>query len=844
MGRSSDAEERLGATWGLCRELVGLGPSLQELQALCDLALVCAGKGQDFCGSEMKETMSELVGVMFHFPQELQDKLSTVGEVFWKSKLEGKETLIGLPIQYLLFRCMNQDCDGKIVERLFHVRTALNIFDFSDSSSDTLKHMLLQCMINPLLLGNGSFGRKFLAYLFTVDKEFLYQLHLAVKGHIALSSKKVAECYAEIYYLAWSALSSKPVFAQHLLSFESECIQDLMHKCVLVAVKKTASIMFHFIASLNNFKFQDHANVSKFEAMLTHLWEPILWRFIKAPNPIVRHNAYACFFISFPVLDSHQSVRIRDEELASQIRLLVESLKEDSAQVRELAAREVPRILSLFWSIFPLAAASEIVNTLVEDLAFDFSSEGSKVRSSAINGIKSLLSNSSSHAMIIPKLKLLEHHIFDSSSCSRSKTLELLIFIRDKVPSVKFYDFISEKNILAALAVEKTESNQKRFAELLQPSYFPDSKSDLHAEDLSRCLVLISENHFAAYRLLLQTFFWKKKKELLQVIQFLISFIWPENESERENTRQRNPRKKSKAALERMTPETRELVFSILLILLQRALNSDLKESVMELIDIEKIFEDFGPLSQSHKDIQAMVLLFCSSEEVPFTIHKKNFFQYLNEAFISSSVEQVQASVRFLVSQETPEIFDVLIKALTGQSAKALISPDLAASLLNASLFDKDLALELVRNESRLHSMVAAASTLAKRELHSCILLTYLWNVFILAHLNGHENSSVSELGHLLCIHLVEGLERLRNEKQAEPSRRVKRRKVQKALTHTVNQELESDIILEGVRLFFSAVALNIAVSERSQVCCALQELVSAQPLRKSQLGVDLDGVL
>ena len=63
------------------------------------------------------------------------------------------------------------------------MRECLQLIDMEDSSSDTLKHLMLRCTISPLILRTLD-GRRFLAYVFSLHASFVSSLHSAVKNQV------------------------------------------------------------------------------------------------------------------------------------------------------------------------------------------------------------------------------------------------------------------------------------------------------------------------------------------------------------------------------------------------------------------------------------------------------------------------------------------------------------------------------------------------------------------------------------------------------------------------------------------------------------------------------------
>ena len=67
------------------------------------------------------------------------------------------------------------------IKRLFNIRQTLHYFDYDDSSTESLKGLLLYCLLSPLYL-NCSEGVRFLAFLFELHLDFVDQIHSTIKN--------------------------------------------------------------------------------------------------------------------------------------------------------------------------------------------------------------------------------------------------------------------------------------------------------------------------------------------------------------------------------------------------------------------------------------------------------------------------------------------------------------------------------------------------------------------------------------------------------------------------------------------------------------------------------------
>lgn len=94
------------------------------------------------------------------------------------------------------------------------VRGALELFDFDDSSADTIRGFLLQCAAHPKFLvppaphSKGGEGRKFLVFLFGLHPSLVDGLHRTIKNQLPLANLKVQRFYGDLYLRAWKSVAA------------------------------------------------------------------------------------------------------------------------------------------------------------------------------------------------------------------------------------------------------------------------------------------------------------------------------------------------------------------------------------------------------------------------------------------------------------------------------------------------------------------------------------------------------------------------------------------------------------------------------------------------------------
>jgi hypothetical protein len=88
------------------------------------------------------------------------------------------------------------------LKRLYAVRQALTLFDFTDSSASSIVDLLSFCYSSALFQKSAD-GRKFLAYAFTLDSELVTRFHATLKFQIPAAPKSLVDVFGEIYLKAW-----------------------------------------------------------------------------------------------------------------------------------------------------------------------------------------------------------------------------------------------------------------------------------------------------------------------------------------------------------------------------------------------------------------------------------------------------------------------------------------------------------------------------------------------------------------------------------------------------------------------------------------------------------------
>ena len=163
------------------------------------------------------------------------------------------------------------------IRRVHSMHRAILDYNIADASSRHLRELLLEAARTPCYY-KAQEGVKFLAFLFTISPAFVVQLHNSIKRLIPGASVPVASAIGEVYFRAWR--SCEGTFKANI----EDCIQDLMQRAILANpdLPKNQRI---FSPIRNILKVLHRAkNDRQAQAMLSRLYQPILWRHLKVAN--------------------------------------------------------------------------------------------------------------------------------------------------------------------------------------------------------------------------------------------------------------------------------------------------------------------------------------------------------------------------------------------------------------------------------------------------------------------------------------------------------------------------------------------------------------------------------
>ena len=276
-----------------------------------------------------------------------QSAIIKLCESWWHANAIQRDNLIVQCLPLLVL----QTLDGKNfqkshIKRLLNLKEALQIIDFNNPSSDSLRSLLLRVASNPLCL-RMSEGRNFLAALFQ-ETSLVSDLHLAIRAQIPEAKGTVLHAYGEIYLKAWKD-SANSVDDESRESIEHEALQDLVHAVIHVSSNTTAKSILTLLEPIHS------KRTPEIEGLLYRLYSPILWRSLGATSAQVRVNAIRALGQVFPLQDaSHTQTKAA---IAKSTLALKSALQDPDPRVRVAGSEATAKICAVFWDVL---AATDI----------------------------------------------------------------------------------------------------------------------------------------------------------------------------------------------------------------------------------------------------------------------------------------------------------------------------------------------------------------------------------------------------------------------------------------------------------------------------------------------------
>ncbi|OCT75511.1 condensin-2 complex subunit G2 isoform X1 [Xenopus laevis] len=440
---------------------------------------------EDVCYETLLECAAILSGIVYALPKSeshITLAIRHLCEAWWEKGLQGKEEFGKTAFLLLLAKSLEVKCVVADIGRLWHLHQALLSFDFNSEESHNVKDLLLQCFLSINHIKKEE-GRRFLSFLFSWDVNFIKMIHGTIKNQLQCLPKSLMTHIADIYFRAWKKASGDV-----LQTIEQSCIQDFMHHGVHLPRNSPLHPKVREVLSY----FHQQKLRQGVEEMLYNLYQPIIWRGLKARNSEVRSNAALLFVEAFPIRDPNLNHEDMDNEIQKQFEELFNLLEDPQPLVRSTGVLGVCKITAKYWEMIPPAILTDLLRKILGDLAADVSS--ADVRCSVFKCLPILLDNKLSHPLLENMLPALKFCLHDNSEKVRVAFVDMLLKIK-AVRAAKFWKICPMEQILARLEVDSRPVS-RRIVNLLFNSFFPvNQQEEVWCE---RCVALIQMNPAAA----------------------------------------------------------------------------------------------------------------------------------------------------------------------------------------------------------------------------------------------------------------------------------------------------------------------------------------------------------
>ena len=280
-----------------------------------------------------------------------QNAVLSMCEEWWFANAGSREVLIAQCLPLLVLQTLDgKDFQKSHMSNLYKIRDAFQVIDFTDPSSDSLRHLLLRITSNPLCLRMPE-GRNFLASLFR-DVDLLKDLHASIRAQIPEAKATVLQSYGEIYHKAWKNAADTPEVRDEI---EYQVLQDMTKGVIHALMPGTVRNCLTILEP-----FHGDKKTKEVAALLNRSYGPILWRALAAANPLVRKNAVVVLEKVFPLHDPNQG-NMKDA-VTKATDALRKALQDKDPRVRVASCEATAKICSLFWDALPASEIRMLLN--------------------------------------------------------------------------------------------------------------------------------------------------------------------------------------------------------------------------------------------------------------------------------------------------------------------------------------------------------------------------------------------------------------------------------------------------------------------------------------------------
>lgn len=434
----------------------------------------------------------------------LRTAICKLNEKLWAQERPERNSVASLTLVVLLVEALEEGATDGVVRRLWGMRGALGLFEWSEPENDSLRELLLSCFARPLFTKNGD-NRRVLGAIMAQCAPLVPEAHAVARAQLGAACAaaspggptpaglaKAGEAWGDVYYRAWAGAPD----AASRLALEQGALQDLVSRG-LGAARPAAFAAVRALLSV--FVGRKQARARGVEAMLLRTYAPLLFRALEAPNSAVRRNAAQLLLDAFPLrdtpaaaaaasgggvgkgaaaaaegeADASSSSSSSSVMLSRQFSALSGLLLDPCSSVREVGVSGVASVLATYWEAIPPAASKALLERLIHDCAHDAASPA--VRAAVPPALAVVAGNVLSHPLLgapdmLPALGDLLH---DRSERVRASLAGLLLDLCD-LRSLPVFELFPVDGILARLTLDQgVPAVARPLARLLVRSYFP-----------------------------------------------------------------------------------------------------------------------------------------------------------------------------------------------------------------------------------------------------------------------------------------------------------------------------------------------------------------------------------
>ena len=464
--------------------LAGTTPATTPLRSslLAVLAALAQGVADYVRTAGTAATTSSILTLASHLHDEsfvlvddaptLQEHVCILCERVWKlGEAVGprRDSLVAATLLYLLFRSLVSPHPAGYLKRLYQMRDALQVLDYTDPATHFMTKCMLKATMHPSFLRQAD-GRKLLAYMFTLHDDLVHEFVTVVRNQLAGSSgsNSLHLAYGEVLYRAWrDALGGIKLQLETALCSLAEASVHVTSTPTRLAVRKALSFF-----SQQRCRAHSHASADAIDSLLVRMYLPWLASSLSVANPHVRQHACAALGDMFPFVDPQ-----RPEEHNATMRRLLKSLAhclaDQVVSVRVEACRTTAMLLGSYWELVPRLIREGMVRAVCRDLCGDVASTA--VRVAGLEALRVLCENPHAAATLCTFLPEVGKLIWDASPRVRGKLVQLLALVQ-ATPSlgVKVDQITPWSDVLLGSPRGKGNQAHPATSELVTSYYYQD----------------------------------------------------------------------------------------------------------------------------------------------------------------------------------------------------------------------------------------------------------------------------------------------------------------------------------------------------------------------------------